>query len=67
MLSRTSAKAKKAEDISIQKMSYFAEDYAAEEYSQVEDELVVDIDGELRSVMSCAQNVYKMWECILER
>ena len=67
MLSRTSAKAKKAEDISIQKTSYFAEDYAAEEYSQVEDELVVDIDGELRSVMSCAQNVYKMWECILER
>jgi hypothetical protein len=67
MLGRTSAKVKKAEDISIQKTSYFAGDYAAEVYSQVEDELVVDIDGDLRSVMSFAQNVYKMWERILER
>jgi hypothetical protein len=67
VLERKSAKVKKADDVSFQKTSYFAEDYAAEEYSQVEDELVVDIDGDLRSVMSCAQNVYKMWERKLER
>jgi hypothetical protein len=67
MLDNKYAKVKRAEDISIQKTSYFAEDYAAEEYSQDEDELVVNIDGDLRSVMSCAQNVYKMWECMLER
>jgi hypothetical protein len=67
VLDRRSAKVKKADDVSVQKTSYFAEDYAAEEYSQDEDELVVDIgDGDLRSVMGYAQNVYKMWECILQ-
>jgi hypothetical protein len=68
MLYRKSANVKKAEDTSVQKTSYFAKGYVEEGYIQDEDELVVDIgDGDLRSLMSYAQNVYKMWGRILQR
>jgi hypothetical protein len=68
MLKNIYAKVKRAEDTSVQKTSYFAKGYVEEGYIRDEDELVVDIgDGDLRSLMSYAQNVYKMWGRILDR